>query len=189
MNVRRTTITTFSIIAVICGFCFLIPEVRHILPNQARRLSYKQYYIGGYHSFILSASAWLIAAVGIIDAILNNRVALDLLSSLNIPIVLIITTFIFLFIPVNDYIFWGLIYIVLIFGIFWTFRKFVSNNHPGSRRLIRFIKEIRVGIAEGSNHISDRYTVFGISILLAGVYALLIVSLVIYVITYWGMFT
>ena len=193
MNVRTATATTFSLIVLIVGLYLLIPEIRHTLPPEMWRTLNKwfhsQYYIGVYHSFILFASAWFIVIVGIIDVILNNRVAVALLLSLNVPIILSIITIILLFFPVNVYIFWGMVYISLILGILWTFRKIISNNHREGQKLIPFIKEIKTGVGTGRNHISDRYIVFGISILLTGVYILLLVSFVIYVIVYWGMFT
>jgi len=192
MNVRKMSATTFSLAVLIIGLYFLLPEMKHILPNNVWYSFYgrlpSQYYIGKYHSFILSASAWLIVLVGIIDAILNNRVALNLLSSLKVPIVLSIAVIIFLFIPVNNYIFWGLVYIALILGILWIFRIIILNNHPGGKKLIPFIKEIREGVRYGGNHISDCYTVFGVSILLTGVYVILLVSFAVYVIAYRNRF-
>jgi len=192
MNVRRMSATTFSLAVLIIGLYFLVPEMRHILPNNVLYSFYgrlpSQYYIGKYHSFILSASAWLMVVVGIIDAILNSRVVFYLLSSLKVPIVLGIAVIIFLFIPVNNYIFWGLVYIASILGILWTFRIIILNNHPGSKKLIPFIKEIKEGVGYGGNHISDRYTVFGISIILSGVYVILLVSFAFYVIAYRNRF-
>jgi hypothetical protein len=192
MNVRRMSATTFSLAVLIIGLYFLIPEMRHILPNNVLYSFYgrlpSQYYIGSYHSFILSASAWLIVVVGIIDAILYNRVALNLLPSFKVSIVLIISIIVFLFIPVNNYIFWGLVYIALILGILWIFRMVILNNHPSGKKLIPFIKEIKEGVGAGANHISDRYTVFGVSILLTGVYVILLVSLIVYVIAYRNRF-
>ena len=193
MNVRKTTGTTFSLIVLIVGVYFLLSASRHILPLEVLRLIdkrfYSQYYIGKYHSFLQFVSAWLIVVVGIVDVILNNRVNFALRFSFNIPIILSIPMIIFIFIPlINAYLFWGLIYVILILGVFWTFKKFITNNHNGRLKLIPFIKEIMNGVGSGSNHISDRYIVFGISILLIGVYTLLLVSFVIYVITYWSMF-
>jgi len=192
MSVRKISATTFSLIVLVIGLYFLLPEIWRNLPNKVWYLFYgrfpPQYYIGNYHSFILSASAWLIVVVGIIDAILNNRIALNLLSSLKVPIVMCISIIALLFVPVNNYIFWGLVYIVLILAILFIFRKIILNNHPGGKKFILFIKEIKTGAGTGGNHISDRYTVFGISILLAGVYILLLVSFVVYLIVYWGMF-
>jgi len=192
MNVRRMSATTFSLAVFIIGLCFFVPEMRHILPNNVLYSFYgqlpSQYYIGKYHSFILSASAWLIFVVGIIDAILNNRVAFYLLSSLKVPIVLGIAVIIFLFIPVNNYIFWVLVYIALIFSVLWTFRVIILNNNPGGKKLIPFIKEIKEGVGYGGNNISDRYAVFGVSIILAGVYIILLVSFTFYVIVYRNRF-
>jgi len=192
MNVRRMSATTFSLAVLIIGLYFLVPEIRHILPKNVWYSFYgrlpSQYYIGKYHSFILSASAWLMVVVGIIDAILSNRVALNLLPSFRVSIILIISIIVFLFIPANNYIFWGLIYIASILGILWTFRVIILNNHPGGKKLIPFIKEIKKGVGYGGNHISDRYTVFGISIILAGVYVILLVSFAFYVIAYRNRF-
>ena len=194
MNVRKISSTTFSLILLIVGLCFFIPKILHILPYEVwhiidRRFSSQQ-YIGIHHSFILTFSVWLIVVVGAIDAIFQNRVMLKLLFSFNVPVVLGIPIMLFVFIPsINDYLFWGLFYFTLIFGIYWTFRKFISNNYPGGQKLILFIKNIKTGTATGDNHILDRYTVFGISILLIVVYTLLLVSFVVYVVTYWRMFT
>jgi len=192
MNVRRMSATTFSLAVLIIGLYFLVPEMRHILPKNVWYSFYgrlpSQYYIGKYHSFILSTSVWLMVVVGIIDAILNSRVAFYLLSSLKVPIVLGIAVIIFLFIPVNNYIFWGLVYIASILGILWTFRIIILNNHPGGKKLIPFIKEIKEGVGYGGNHNSDRYTIFGVSIILAGVYVILFVSFAFYVIAYRNRF-
>lgn len=194
MNVRKTTATTFSLVVLIIGLYLLIPVIQRALPYEVWHIIDERFYqkhsISGFYSSILSISVWLIVVVGIFDAILNNRVALALLSSLNIPVILGIIVIIFTSIPsVNNYLFWGLLYTTTILGIYWTFRKFITNNHPKGQKLIPFIQKIKLGVETGSGHISDRYTVFSISILLTGVYVLLIVSFVVYVVAHWGMFS
>jgi hypothetical protein len=128
MSVRKISATTFSLIVLIIALNFLLPGMRRVLPDSVWYLFYErfppQYYIGSYHSFILSASAWLIVVVGVIDAILNNRVALDLLSPLRVPIVL-------------------------------SMAIIILNNHPGGKKLMKFIREIKEDVGTGNNHISD----------------------------------
>lgn len=193
MNVRETTPVTLSLIVLIIGFSLLIPLIQRSLPYEVWRFfegrSYALYYIGGFHAFMTKAAVWLVIIVGFIDAILKNRAALSMLSSLNIPIALGIPILRLVFIPVSAHIFWGLFYVAAIIGVYWTFRKFIGNNHPGGQKLIPFIKGIKAGAGSGSTHVSDRYAVFGVSLFLVAFYALLIVSFAIYVIANWSMLT
>jgi len=184
MNVRRMSATTISLIVVIVCIFYFILEMPRAFPNDAFRVINERYLIGNYHSFIISSAIWLICIVGIIDSILKKYVAMTVVYSFFIPIVLFSIIFSITIYPVNSYIIWGIIYIVLILGIYIIFRWFIPNNYPGGIKLLQFIKQITSGVGRGSNHIIDRYTVFIISMLLVMVYALLLVSFVIYVITF-----
>jgi len=194
MNVRKTAATTnLALIVLIIGLSFLIAWIWRSLPYEIWRFfmgrSQWIYYIGWFHGFITKTAMWLIIIVGIIDAILKRRGVLSAFSSLNVPIVLGVPVVLFVFIPVSAYIFLGLCYVAAIIGVYWTFRKIIGNNQSGGQKLIPFINSIKTGAGTGTNHISDRYTVFGAALVLAVFYALLLVSFAIYVIENLNMFT
>lgn len=193
MNVRKTTSVTLSLLVLIVGLGFLLPLIQRSLPYEIWRFFEEKFYsldnIDGVHAFMIKTAIWLIIIVGIIDAILKSRAAFSVLSSLNIPIVLGIPILVFIFIPVSSYIFWGLFYVVVIIGVYWTFRKLIGNNYSGGQKLIPFTKGIKSGVGTESGHVSDRYVVFGMSVFLAVFYSLLLVSFAVYVIANWSMFT
>jgi hypothetical protein len=193
MNVRKTTGTTFSLVVLIVGLSYLFPVIMNALPGEVAYTLvgrfHPQYEVGSYHVFIINAAIWISIVAGIIDAILNNRIAFSLLSSLNIPLVMAIPAIIIAVIPAaNIYMFWGLFYVIVILGVYWTFRKVVKNNHSSAQKLIPFIKDIKMGGGMPSGHKSDHYIVFGVSALLIAVWAILILSALVFVIANWQAF-
>jgi len=194
MAVRKATGTTVSLIVFIVGIVYFLPIIRNTLPYQwfytLTGRMYPQYAIGGFYPLAVKTAIWIILVVGILDAILRNKIALGFLSSLNIPIVLSIPVIITAFIPrANLYLFWAILQFAVIIGIYWTFRKIMHNNHPGGQKLIPFIKEIKdVGGAK-NRHISDHLTVWVTCLLLLAVFSTAVISFVVYIATHWSLFT
>jgi hypothetical protein len=84
--------------------------------------------------------------------------------------------------------FWAVLQVSAVIGVYWTFRKLIRNNHPDGRKMIPFIKEIKTAGGIPRGHISDHYGIFGMSLFLIAVYVLLLLSLIIFAATYWGAF-
>jgi len=198
MNVRKVSKTTFSLIVLIVGLIYLLPVIRYALlygefytlGNRLYELYYLGgYYLGGYYPFIVNAAIWIMIVAGMLDVIMRNKVAFDVLSSLNIPITVSIPVIIAALFPSVDLImFWGILQLAVILGIYGTFRKIIRNNHTNGQKMTPFIKKIKTAGGRPNGHIYDHYVVFGTSLLLLAVYALLVLSFLIYVATHWQAF-
>ncbi|MDR2903221.1 MAG: hypothetical protein LBU77_01755 [Clostridiales bacterium] len=194
MNVRKTSETTLSLVVLLIGLYILFPIIMRELPNEIvytvlGRFN-SQIYSTEFYPAIVKFAFYTIFAVGILDAILCHRVAFRLFASLNISIVLGVAIIVTTLMPIpNPYIFWAVIQVVAIIGVYWTFRKLIHNNHSGGQKMIAFIKTIKAGAERNNNtHISDHYTVFGVSVFLIGLYSALVVSLLVFVVTHRTMF-
>lgn len=193
MSVRKTAGTTFWLLVLFVGFSFLIPVIKTELPYEIiyplmARLQ-PQNYMGGYYPFVVHLAMWAAIIAGTIDVILNNRNHLELLKSYNVLIVMAVPVIIAAFIPsVGMQMFWGVLQLTAIIGTYWTFRKLIHNNHKGGQKLIPFIKEIKTLGGLPIGHISDHYTVWGVSLLLIALYALQVISLIVFVCTNWNSF-
>ena len=163
MSVRKAAGTTFWAIVLFVGLSFLIPVIKTefpyeiIYPLMARL--HPQNYMSGYYPFIVNLAMWAAIIAGTIDAILNNRKHLELLKSYNVLIVMAVPVIIAACIPsVRMQMFWGVLQFVAIIGTYWTFRKFIHNNHESGKKLIPFIKEVKTLGGPHVGHISDHYT-------------------------------
>ena len=193
MTVKRVTGTTISLAALFVGIVFLFPIIMRVLPYKAlypldeRVCSY--YSLGGFYPFFIKAAICIIIGAGILDAILRRRVALGLLSSLSVPIVLCIPIVITALIPrANFYMFWLVMQIAVIIGVYWTFRKITYNNYSGGRKLIPFIKGIKNSGSTRNAHVIDHFVVWGVSLLLLIVCIIVIVAFIVFIATHWGKF-
>jgi len=194
LTVRKATGTTVSLLILIIGIAYLFPIVRNALPYRVLYTLYEriysQYTLGGIYPFFVKFAVSIIVLVGILDAILRNKTALGLLSSLNIPIVMSIPVIITALIQkANMYMFWAILQIAVIIGVYWTFRKIIRNNRPSGQKLIQFIKGLKSGGGEHNGHASDHCIVLGACLLLLIVYASVIISFILFVANHWSMFT
>ena len=191
MTVRKATGTTISLIILIAGLAYLLPLAVNSLRYEVNSTIYGRMYLldnfGGPYPFVVKAAIWSIIVSGILDAILRNKVALGLFSSLNIPIVMCIPVFIAAFIPpVNSYMFWAVLQLAVILGTYWAFRKTIRNNHSGGQKLIPFIKEIASAGGTPRGHASDHYVVWGASLFLLVVWFVSLIAFVVFVATNWN---
>lgn len=193
MSVRKAAVTTFWLIVFFAALSLLIPVIRNALPHEIiyplETHLHPQYEIGEFYSFIVNLAIWAAIVAGTIDAVLNNRDLFTLPKSYTVLIVLAIPVIIAACIPSSSiYIFWAFSQIMSIIGLYWTFRKFICNNHQGGQKLIPFIKEIKSIGGSPIGHISDHYVVWGVSLMLLALCALQIIALIVFVGTNWNAF-
>lgn len=194
MYVRKMSTTTISLIVLAVGLYFLIPVIYNALPYEMRYILNRQldpspYYIEKYHSVIISAAFWSVVIAGIIDSVVRSRVALELFSSFAVPFILIIPIIIIAIMPsVNVYMFWGLLYVIMIWGVYRTFRMLIGNYRPARQKLVHFIRTINSNQRSVNSHAADLYLAVGTSLSLLGVGALLFFSLVVYAVVHWRSF-
>lgn len=193
MSVRKVAGTTSWLIVLFVGFSFLVLAIRKELPSDIVRpvllRLHPQYYMGSYFPFIVNLAMWAAIVVGTIDVILNNRNHIELLKSYNVLIAMAIPVIITAIIPsVSMSMFWGIFQVAAVIGTYWTFRKFIHNNHKGGQKLIPFIKEIKALGGTPTGHVSDHYAVWGASLLLICLYALQVISLIVFVGVNWNSF-
>ena len=193
MTVRKAAGTSVSLAVLIVGAILLLPVIKKLLPNEiteiiARRTPNPS-SIAGFYTLVVKAGVWMVILAGALDAIMQKRVAMGLLASLNIPLVMCIPVTIAGTIPqVGLYLFWAIAQATVMAGAYWAFRKVMRNNRLGGQKMVPFIKEIKeLGGMQGG-HISDHFVVWGVSLLLLAFCALSIVSLLVYIAVYWYRF-
>lgn len=193
MNVRKMTQTTFSLAVLLVGLSILLPRLWRTAPYEfwfplENRLL-TRYYLSGYTLSLFSLSAWLLMAAGLLDAILHRRTVLYVLYSFRAVLCMGVLVLSFaLMSEITFYIYWGLIHLITLVGVNWSFRMLARNNYPGGIKLFSFLKVVFKGMGTGKNNWLDRSVVFLLCILLAVTFVLLLISLGLYVKTYWSMF-
>ena len=119
ITVKKAAGTTISLIALFVGIVYFSPIIKNMLPSEVfytlnGRL-YPQYSLGSFYPFIVKTAIIIIIAVGILNAIMRNKVAFGLLSSFSIPIIMSIPVIFTAFNPqVNFYMFWAILQIAVI---------------------------------------------------------------------------
>jgi len=193
MTVRKAAGTSVSLAVLIVGAILLLPVIKKLLPNEiteiiARRTPNPS-SIAGFYTLVVKAGVWMVILAGALDAIMQKRVAMGLLASLNIPLVMCIPVIIAGTIPqLGLYLFWAITQATVMAGAYWAFRKVMRNNRLGGQKLVPFIKEIKeLGGMQGG-HISDHFVIWGASLLLLAFCALSIVSLLVYIAVNWYRF-
>ena len=187
MNVKKATRATFWLVFLFTGIILLIPVIKQVLPYEilfSLDIRFRpENDIKSFFPFIVNLAVWIMIAAGTLDVILNNKAHFQLLGSFSVIIVLGIPIIVIASIPsVTLYIFWGAYQLIAILGTYWTFRKIIKNNKLSGQKLISFIKEIKTGGGIPMGHVSDHYIVFGMALILIILQAVLIVSMLIYMI-------
>lgn len=197
MNVRRASVTTLSIIVLSAGLCILIPVILNTVPYEVQRTLEIYFnpnrintkHIGGYHIFVIYAAVWLVAVAGMIDSIINSRIAFALFRFFKILIILAVFLVTFALLPTLisqgrlfcEKLFWGLFYVIMILSVYRAFQNLIKNYRPASQKLIPFLKTGR----DADDPISDYYAVVGMSLVLVGAGVLLVISFVVFMISGW----
>ena len=190
MTVKKANGTTLSLIVLAAAIAYFLPMIKGALPGELLDILGARmdpgYTLGSLYPQIVKAAFWLIAAAGILDAILRNRVAFGLLSSFSVPIVIGIPVVIMALVQQLDlHIFWAILHVAAIVGLYWTFRKIIRNSRPGGQKLISFIKEIKDAGGAYHSHAVDHFTVWGTALLLLAADVIVVVSLAVFVVVYW----
>ena len=192
MTVKKSKGTALSLIVLIVAIMYLLPVVRNALPYEVPYILGERmnpgHAIGSLYPLIVKASVWLIVVAGALDAILRNKVALGLLSSFSVPIVMGVPVAIAAFIPrVDLYLFWAMLHIAAMIGLYWTFRKIIRNNCPGGQKMIPFVRAIKDVGGAHNGHAADHYTVWATALLLLAANAIVTISFLVFVAVHWGM--
>ena len=189
MTVKKFSATTISIVIITACIIIFLPIVLRNNFTEILRIMNVRFMLikrqGDYHLSVLSIAIAIIAITCFFDAILHNRVALMLFASFNIPLFLSILLIIISYIQqINSSIYLIALYVILVLGIYWSYRKIISNNIPGGLSLIRFFKTFTSSVGTGSGHIADRIIVFIMSLICAVYFFILSAALIIYAISY-----
>jgi len=179
MNVRRASLSTLSLIVFFTAVYFLIPVVASIAPQSFVYILFArssiELLIGSFHANLINLIGWAIIFVGVVDAILRQKVGFMVIGSFIVPILLVALELLATRVSFsNPIIFLALVYALLILSLYITFRKFRGGNVAHPTKLFAFIKEIKSTKIYDS-HVSDHYIVLAVSTAVA---ALLMVSLV-----------
>ena len=190
MNVRKAASTTFWLTVLFVGTALLLPVLRDALPYEIISALDAQFhpreYIGSAFSFIVEMAVWMMVLAGMLDAILRQKVHLQLLGSFSVVILLSVPTVLAALLP-TSHLFWAAYQLIAILGTYFSFSKLIKINHPSGQGLIAFLKTVKNDGGTPRGHISDHLTVFIASFLLIAVHAAQIVAMVVYLVTYWQM--
>lgn len=186
MNIRKTAVSTISIIMMLAAFCCLILWAFSSLPYEAKDTFISRISsfgnIGSFHKFIIQVSVGLSIFACVWDAIYKQKTWFGVLSSFNVVITFCVAIVILALCPFNVGWFWCSIYFTLCLCLLCAFKKSQANN-GSSEQLIAFIKVMKNGAGTGDNHIIDRNVTYVLSMVLALFFAIEIISLLIFILT------
>jgi len=154
MTVRKITKTTLSVLLLITGFVFLRLHYIGLLSRLISKFGKDGYssvisgrllpreYIGAYYPGLFYFCVIIIIAVCLIDAILDHKVALKLLSSFGLPLFLAAIVTIALCIKkINILQLWAIFYACMIICLHSTFKKMIlCSESIGSYADLKLIK-------------------------------------------------
>lgn len=191
-NVRKMSKTAFSLLFFVILFAVLM-SLSHsatggVFYKLNEILSSKR-MIGGYHSFIITLSFWILLIAGFIDSALRELKGIYVLTSFIIPIVLCVIVFCISLVGLATYIdirvFWLLYYIGEIICIRVMFNKISYLKEAKPFGMIAFAKGMfKEQDITGTNS-TDFFVVFWLRIIIFVDWILLLISFAIYILNYF----
>jgi len=211
MTVRKTTITTLSVLVLIAGFVFfrkyyivLLSRIMHtfahieeyapvifgkLLPNS---------YISSYYSWLFYFSVIVIIVVRMLDAILDQKTGLKILSPYISPLILTgIISIALCIVKLNLLQLWGIFYFCLLICLHSTFKRIIIfSESVGSYADLKLIKgfvltvknaiskAVSTGITNFNNPVDEAFILFTSAIVLL-LELMVLVSFIVYMSTYW----
>jgi hypothetical protein len=211
MTVRKITKSTLSVVFLITGFIFFRLHYIELLARLMNSMSgndgyfsiiserlLPDRYIGNYFPSLFYFCVIIIIAACLINAILDYKVALKMLSSFSFPLFLaVIVTAALCIIKINILQLWAIFYACIIICLHSTFKKLIlhsefAGSHANLKLINGFISTIKniilkiisTGCKNFSNPVDE------ITILLASSLVLLLevaalFSYIIYIIIHW----
>jgi len=211
MTVRNTTKTTLSVLALITGFIFfskyyvvLLSRIMHkffhieeyapiifgkLFPNN---------YIGGYYPWLFYFSVTVIIAALMLDAVLEQKTGLTILSPYISPLILTgIISIALCIVNLNLLQLWGIFYFCLLICLHSTFKRIIIfSESVGSYADLKLIKgfvltikdaiskAVSTGINNFNNPVDEAFILFTSAIVLL-LELMVLVSFIVYMSTYW----
>jgi len=211
MTVRKITTTTLSVLVLITGFVFfrkyyvlllskLMDKFFHIeeyAPVILGKL-FPNIYIGSFYPWLFYFCVIVIIAVRMLDAILEQKTGLKILSPYTSPLIMTAITTIALCIDkINLLQLWGIIYFFTLICLHSTFKKIILHSESvGSYANLKLIKGfvltikdaiskvINTGITNFNNPIDEIIILFEAAIVLL-LEVMVLISFIIYMSKYW----
>jgi len=211
MTVRKITKTTLSVFILITGFVFfrkyyilllskLMNNIFHIegyTPIILGKL-FPNNYIGSYYPRLFYFCVIVIIAARMLDAILEQKTALKILSPYISPLILTAITTIALCIDkINLLQLWGIIYFFTLICLHSTFKKIIIHSETvgtyADLKLIKgfiltikdaILKAVSTGITNFNNPVDEAFILFESAIVLL-LELMVLISFIIYMSMYW----
>jgi len=211
MTVRNITKTTLSVLVLITGFVFfskyyivLLTRIMHTLfhieeyaPIVLNKLL-PSGYIGSYYPWLFYFSVIVIIAARMLDAILEQKTALKILSPYISPLILTFIISVALCIDkLNMLQLWGIIYFCLLICLHSTFKKIILfSESVGSYANLKLIKGfvltikdsiskvISTGIRNFNNPVDEAFILFTSAIVLL-LELMVLISFIVYMSMHW----
>jgi len=211
MTVRQTTKTTLSVFALITGLVFfrkyyvvILSRLMHtffhiddyapiilgkLLPNN---------YIGSYYPWLFYFCVIVIITARMLDAILDEKIALRILSPYVSPLILTVIISIALCIDkLNLLQLWGIFYLLLLICLHSTFKKIIIQSESvGTYVDLKLIKGFFVTIKDtiesavstgidGFKNPVDEVIILLTSAVVLLLELMVLISFIVYMSTYW----
>jgi hypothetical protein len=211
MTVRNIAKTTLSVLTLITGFVFFRKYYILLLSKlMAKFYPIEEYapiilgklfpnnYIGSYYPRLFYFCVIIIIAARLLDAILEQKTALKILSPYISPLILTVITTIALCIDkINLLQLWGLIYFFTLICLHSTFKRLILHSESvGSYANLKLIKgyvltikdaiskTVSTGITNFNNPVDEVFILFESAIVLL-LEVMVLISFVVYMSTHW----
>ena len=184
-TVKEVSRITMTLIIIFCGLIFIkhwytVSDYDYF--QVVKAFMRTKTSIGGFHSFLITSSFWVLIIVSLVDMILNNYLntsyTLKFLASFKIPFGAICAIGV-LFIPyiglTNIRLFWLFCYIILVICTRCSF-ALISRGST----LSGFIRKICKNPKLSERSMIDYYVRLAVSVLAFGMFVVMLVSMLIY---------
>jgi len=211
MTVRNITKTTVSVICLIVGFVFFRLYYLNLLIRFLYKISgndgyafvivkrlFPNQFIGAYYPGLFYFCVIVIIAARLIDAILDHKAGLKLLSSFGSPLFLtLIISIILCIVQINILQLWAVIFLCMIICLHSTLKRLLLHSETvGNYANLKLIKGFFVTIKDAVqkiikngiwnfNNPVDEITVLSVSTFVLLLDIMAVISFIVYMASYW----
>lgn len=190
MTVRKMAATTFSLVVLLVVWNVFAPIVWNGLPGTITdQLEWRLMGVTGPNKEIIAGSFSAVVVSAILDSMLRHRVSVSVLVSF-LPIITpaAMIGILALALPptVNEYLFWGLVYLAAIVAASWMSRKIATICQP-KQSFGRFLKMIPQLGGHSSSDTSDRVLTFATALVLLAFDVVMVVFFIVFVVSHRGL--
>lgn len=150
MTVRKYSKTTMSLLIIILVLLFFSKKLiewkfSYDLIVLFLKKIYDYEHLGIWTVLVMKLSVFLIIITGFLNVVVRESVGFEVFYSLRVPIVMCFSLVIAVYLPINNNLFWIIVYIVNIFSVVWSYIISFENCFKYERDIFTFMFEIKEG--------------------------------------------